>query len=911
MDSLPVHIAVLTIGSDSATADRATAHAIGESARAAGHLIIDEETAKDNEGAIRDQLVRWIAQQDIDVVIVAASVESEAASAALAPLVMQTLPGFTDLFRWLTFQEIGAAAMLSAAEAAQCESTFVFVLPAHEAAVRAAMDKLILPQLDVRTKPKNLVGQMPRLRDAAKQLAQAEASGPLTTPAAAHHAIPVPIAAEKTSGGSGLPPKLPARNKPRTANIISRRADDPPTKPIDLARLEKQIELSNANEAQTKQIELAKHEAKTKVVDMSAHQAKTRVVGSGRVLPRTPPGADASAADDDDDSLTFTAPPGLATRIPSLTGTPARTGTPPAAVPVAHSSPGTARHTAPVSPTARVMPGANPIGHSTPGAARSPTTPPAGTVPTPASASPTVASTPAADRHTAVTPPAASPVAHSTPASDRHSAVTPVAAVPVAHSTPGTGHSVPTPATRATPPAAIPTVYPRSARPRPPTAPPGSVRSRPPTAPPSTARTRPPTEPPPAPIAARRLPTEPPPTPIATRRPATEPPPTPIAARRPPTEPPPARDAKQPSPNAAELWSRAIASHPEDGEVAGSAGAAPVATGDAGGHVESAADAGPPPPITALLDGAAVRKPKPTPPPPAHLDPFAAATTRPIGGDELPQGDFVYPIKRSGTALLLKLLVGLAVAGLGFFAFVKLYPGGDRPPQTASVAPPESGEPAVTAQGDPGAAAPDEAAHAAGSADAEDDPEIDSQIEIDAPADPTPASTPRPRPRPAHRPATSHAVTQPPTDPAPSGRDGSGPAAAEPADTTGSAAAQADPGCDEVSCVLSKYDRPCCERFRPADTFTPKNVVPDVLDRSMVKAGVEKVKPRIVACGEKLHGKGTVKVAMIVTAAGGVKSARVTEAPEPALGKCVADAMHDATFGKTKNGGEFVYPFVF
>jgi len=65
--------------------------------------------------------------------------------------------------------------------------------------------------------------------------------------------------------------------------------------------------------------------------------------------------------------------------------------------------------------------------------------------------------------------------------------------------------------------------------------------------------------------------------------------------------------------------------------------------------------------------------------------------------------------------------------------------------------------------------------------------------------------------------------------------------------------------------VLSKYDRPCCERFKPADSFTPKNVVPDELDRSMVKAGVEKIKPRVVACGEQNGAKGTVRLAEIST----------------------------------------------
>ena len=71
VEVLPVHIAVLTIADDAASADRATAQAISDKASTAGHEIVDEEIAKDNESAVRDQLVRWISEDSIDVVIVA------------------------------------------------------------------------------------------------------------------------------------------------------------------------------------------------------------------------------------------------------------------------------------------------------------------------------------------------------------------------------------------------------------------------------------------------------------------------------------------------------------------------------------------------------------------------------------------------------------------------------------------------------------------------------------------------------------------------------------------------------------------------------------------------------------------------------------------------------------------------
>ena len=119
--------------------------------------------------------------------------------------------------------------------------------------------------------------------------------------------------------------------------------------------------------------------------------------------------------------------------------------------------------------------------------------------------------------------------------------------------------------------------------------------------------------------------------------------------------------------------------------------------------------------------------------------------------------------------------------------------------------------------------------------------------------------------------------------------------------------------CDETSCVLSKYDRACCAKFKPATTdFKPRvGDVPESLDKSMVRAGVEHVKPRVVSCGEKSGIKGTVKIAMTVAPDGSVATASVADAPDATLGDCVLAAMRSAKFGKTVNGATFTYPFAF
>ena len=74
----------------------------------------------------------------------------------IAPLLQKVLMGFGELFRMLSFEEIGAAAVLSRALAGTAEGTIVYVMPGSSAAVRLAMDRLILPEIA------HVVGQLRR-----------------------------------------------------------------------------------------------------------------------------------------------------------------------------------------------------------------------------------------------------------------------------------------------------------------------------------------------------------------------------------------------------------------------------------------------------------------------------------------------------------------------------------------------------------------------------------------------------------------------------------------------------------------------------------------------------------------------------------------------------------------------------
>jgi outer membrane biosynthesis protein TonB len=287
---------------------------------------------------------------------------------------------------------------------------------------------------------------------------------------------------------------------------------------------------------------------------------------------------------------------------------------------------------------------------------------------------------------------------------------------------------------------------------------------------------------------------------------------------------------------------------------------------------------------------------------------LAALVSSPLPANtELPEGTFNYPAKQSGNRLLW-LFALLATGALGFAAVVFVVPKLTAD-QSALAPPPTTHE---TVAGD---------VHDAGSelATAPDAAEGDGEVRIDVtPPDPhRPVVAPggagtRPIPgRPTSGQGSSGPVTRPTTatTTATTSASGGGDEGGEPPVSPPITASD----CDEVACVLSKYNRPCCAKYKPAESDLKPRAggVPTELDKVMVRAGIEKVKPRVVACGERSADKGTVRIRVAVKPDGDVSEASVVETPSQALGDCVASALRKAQFGKSINGGTFTYPFVF
>lgn len=166
----PMRVAVLTV-SDTRTVetDKSGGYLVAQ-LKQAGHLLADRQIVTDDLQRIRGQLQSWIESEGVDVVIATGGTgitRRDVTPEALAPLIDKPIDGFGELFRMLSYEEIGASTIQSRCVGAVCGATLVFLLPGSTGACRLGMEKILLPQLDSRTKPCNFAELLPRVRSEA------------------------------------------------------------------------------------------------------------------------------------------------------------------------------------------------------------------------------------------------------------------------------------------------------------------------------------------------------------------------------------------------------------------------------------------------------------------------------------------------------------------------------------------------------------------------------------------------------------------------------------------------------------------------------------------------------------------------------------------------------------------------
>lgn len=165
---LPVRIAVLTVSDSRTAADDRSGDALVDRIEAAGHILADRYIERDERAAIVARLHAWIDDPQVDVIITTGGTGvtgRDITPEALAQVQDKDIPGFGELFRWLSYQSIGTSTIQSRATACVARGTYIFALPGSTGAVKDGWDGILVHQLDSRFRPCNFVELMPRLNE--------------------------------------------------------------------------------------------------------------------------------------------------------------------------------------------------------------------------------------------------------------------------------------------------------------------------------------------------------------------------------------------------------------------------------------------------------------------------------------------------------------------------------------------------------------------------------------------------------------------------------------------------------------------------------------------------------------------------------------------------------------------------
>lgn len=157
---IPTRIAIMTVTSRRTEEDDTSGHFLRDAAHDAGHHILDKAIVKENRYAIRAQVSAWIAADDVQVVLITGGTgltDGDQMPEALLPLFDREVEGFGEVFRMLSFEEIGTATLQSRAVAGIANKTLIFAMPGSTKACRTAWENIIAPQLDARTRPCNFL----------------------------------------------------------------------------------------------------------------------------------------------------------------------------------------------------------------------------------------------------------------------------------------------------------------------------------------------------------------------------------------------------------------------------------------------------------------------------------------------------------------------------------------------------------------------------------------------------------------------------------------------------------------------------------------------------------------------------------------------------------------------------------
>lgn len=168
-NSRPVRIAVLTVSDTRNLETDTSGQLLVDRLTEAGHVLAARDLVRDDRDVLRERVLSWCADAaGVEVIVITGGTGitgRDVTVDVLEPLYDKAIPGFGELFRMLSYAEIGASTIQSRASAGTVGGRVVFALPGSTSACRLAWDAILSHQLDVRSKPCNLVKLLPRLSE--------------------------------------------------------------------------------------------------------------------------------------------------------------------------------------------------------------------------------------------------------------------------------------------------------------------------------------------------------------------------------------------------------------------------------------------------------------------------------------------------------------------------------------------------------------------------------------------------------------------------------------------------------------------------------------------------------------------------------------------------------------------------
>lgn len=168
-DFTPINIAILTVSDTRTPETDSSGDILADRVTSAGHTLAARTIVKDDAALLAEQFDAWIDDPAIDAVVstggtglTGRDVTPEALSRIEGA---RDIPGFGELFRWLSYKTIGTSTVQSRACAVVARGTYIFALPGSNGAVKDGWDGILAEQLDSRNRPCNFVELMPRLKE--------------------------------------------------------------------------------------------------------------------------------------------------------------------------------------------------------------------------------------------------------------------------------------------------------------------------------------------------------------------------------------------------------------------------------------------------------------------------------------------------------------------------------------------------------------------------------------------------------------------------------------------------------------------------------------------------------------------------------------------------------------------------